>query len=67
MKSPTIAIVRDGKIQLIDSLSIPEGTRVLITPIFLDDEAENIDDWQDFALKNLNECYGKDEPEYPLE
>ncbi len=67
MKSACLAIVKDGKIQLIDSLYIPEGTTVLITPIVLDDDTENRDDWDYVSLKNLNECYGDNEPEYTLE
>jgi len=67
MKSAHLAIVKDGKIQLIDSLSIPEGTTVLITPIVLDEDTENRDDWDYVSLKNLNECYGNNEPEYTLE
>jgi hypothetical protein len=68
MQSSLLAIVKDGKIQLPDSLSIPEGTKVLIVPLPLNKEIEqNLEgrnDWDYFALQNLNQCYGKDEPEY---
>ena len=67
MISPQLAVVKNGKIELIDSLSIPEGTKVLITPIIVDNDPENQDDWEYFSLKNLNLCYGDDEPEYTLE
>jgi hypothetical protein len=67
MKTSHLAIVKDGKIQLIDSLSIPEGTKVLITPINLDNDSENQEDWDNFSLKNLNQCYSDNEPEYTLE
>ncbi|MFK0734306.1 MAG: glycosyl hydrolase family 31 [Gloeotrichia echinulata HAB0833] len=67
MISAYLAIVKDGKIELIDSLSIPEGTKVLITPILSDDDIENRPDWEYFSLKNLNHCYGENEPEYTLE
>ncbi|MBD1213290.1 MAG: glycosyl hydrolase family 31 [Dolichospermum sp.] len=67
MISPQLAVVKNGKIELIDSLSIPEGTKVLITPIIVDNDTENQDDWECFSLKNLNLCYGDDEPEYTLE
>ncbi|MDB9548077.1 hypothetical protein [Dolichospermum circinale] len=43
MISPQLAVVKNGKIELIDSLSIPEGTKVLITPIIVDNNAENQD------------------------
>ncbi len=67
MNSSNLAIVKDGKIQLISSLSIPEGTKVLITPILLDNDTESRKDWEYFYLNNLNQCYGDDEPEYTLE
>ena len=67
MISPQLAVVKNGKIELIDSLSIPEGTKVLITPIIVDNDRENQDDWEYFSKKNLNLCYGDDEPEYTLE
>jgi hypothetical protein len=67
MISSQLAIVKNGKIELIDSLSIPEGTKVLITPIIVDNDPENQDDWEYFSLKNLNLCYEDNEPEYTLE
>jgi hypothetical protein len=61
MKSAHLAVVKDGQIQLIDPLSFPEGTKVLISPL------DNIsDDWEYFSLQNLNQCYGDNEPEYSL-
>ncbi len=67
MISSQLAIVKNGKIELIDSLSIPEGTKVLITPIIVDNDIENQDDWEYFSLRNLNQCYGDNEPEYTIE
>lgn len=66
MISSQLAIVKNGKIELIDSLSIPEGTKVLITPIIVDNDIENQDDWEYFSLRNLNQCYGDNEPEYTI-
>ncbi|HEY9703792.1 MAG TPA: hypothetical protein V6C58_15190, partial [Allocoleopsis sp.] len=66
MTSAHLAIVKDGKIELIDSSFIPEGTRLLITPLVLDDDTENREDWEYFSLQNLNQCYGNNEPEYTL-
>lgn len=67
MKSAHLAIVKNGRIELIDNLSIPEGTKVLITQILLENEPENQEDWEYFSWQNLNQCYGENEPEYPLE
>ncbi|MGI8502246.1 MAG: glycosyl hydrolase family 31 [Hassallia sp.] len=62
-----LAIVKDGKIELLDPVSIPEGTKVFIIPIYLETDPEEKDNWEHFALKSLNQCYAKDEPEYTLE
>ena len=67
MISSQLAIVKNGKIELIDSLSIPEGTKVLITPIIVDNDIENQDDWEYFSLRNLTHCYGDLQPEYTIE
>jgi len=71
MQSSIFAIVQDGKIQLPNPSSIPEGTKVLIIPIPLNQDLENNldskDDWEYFALQNLNQCYGENEPEYTLD
>ena len=32
------AVVRDGRIELLDSVIIPEGTKLLVTPVFEDSE-----------------------------
>jgi len=61
-----LAIVKDGKIQLLEPVSIPEGTKVFIIPISLDDTEEK-ENWEYFSLKNLNQCYTENEPEYSLE
>ncbi len=62
-----LAIVKDGKIELLDSISIPEGTKVFIIPIYLETDTQERGNWEDFCLKNLNQCYGENEPEYTLE
>lgn len=62
-----LAIVKDGKIQLLEPLSIPEGTKLFIIPISLEDDAEERDNWSNFSLNSLNQCYGENEPEYTLE
>lgn len=62
-----LAIVKDGKIQLLEPVSIPEGTKVFIIPIYLETDAEETGNWEHFALNNLNQCYAENEPEYTLE
>ncbi|MTJ09850.1 MULTISPECIES: glycosyl hydrolase family 31 [unclassified Anabaena] len=68
MTSGYLAIVKDGKIELLDSVSIPEGTKVFIIPILPEDNnTEERENWESFSLNNLNQCYVENEPEYILE
>jgi hypothetical protein len=62
-----LAIVKDGKIQLLNSVSIPEGTKLFIIPIDLETDTQERSNWEDFSLNNLNQCYAENEPEYNLE
>ncbi|MBS3030239.1 MAG: glycosyl hydrolase family 31 [Dolichospermum sp. DET50] len=63
-----LAIVRNGKIELLDPLSIPEGTKVFIIPILAEENnPEETENWDNFSLNNLNKCYAENEPEYTLE
>lgn len=61
-----LATVKDGKIQLLDSVSIPEGTKVFIIPIVLDLDTEQRENWERFSLKKLNQYYAENELEYIL-
>ncbi|TAF03132.1 MAG: glycosyl hydrolase family 31 [Nostocales cyanobacterium] len=71
MISGHLAIVKDGKIELLSPVSIPEGTKVFIIPIIPvipeDKNTEETENWEKFSLKNLNQCYAENEPEYTLE
>ncbi|MBD2626438.1 glycosyl hydrolase family 31 [Trichormus variabilis] len=67
MTSGHLAIVKNGKIELVDPISIPEGTKVFIIPIVLEPDTEAREDWENFSLNNLNQCYSENEPEYTLE
>ncbi len=70
MTSPVIAIVKNGKIELLNPLSFPEGTQLLVTPIPSDSQLESIetkDEWSNLSLQGLNLAYDENEPEYTLE
>ena len=57
MTSPAIAIVKNGKIELLNPLSFPEGTQLLVTPISSDSELgtmETMDEWSNLSLQGLN-------------
>jgi hypothetical protein len=51
------AVIRDGKIELVDSIEIPEGTRVLVT-VLSDDEA---DFWLRVSQKALDAVWNNPE------
>ncbi|MBD2292319.1 glycosyl hydrolase family 31 [Anabaena sphaerica FACHB-251] len=67
MTSGHLAIVKNGKIELVDPVSIPEGTKVFIIPIVLEPDTEERENWENFSLNNLNQCYAENEPEYNIE
>jgi hypothetical protein len=56
------AVVKNGKIEALEPLILPEGTKLLIT-IASDEEAKV---WSDLALQELSRAYGNNEPEYAL-
>jgi hypothetical protein len=67
MTSGHLAIIKNGKIELLDPLSIPEGTKVFIIPILPEENnQEETENWDIFSLNNLNQCYADNEPEYTL-
>lgn len=65
MNNSVLAIIKNGKIELITNCSLPEGTKLLVTPISDHDELDN--NWHNLALKGLNDAYSEDEPEYNLD
>ncbi len=67
MSSKHLAIVKDSKIELLEPVSIPEGTKLIIIPMFLESDTEERESWGNWSLENFNQCYGEDEPEYTLE
>lgn len=67
MASKHLAIVKDGKIELLEPVSIPEGTKLIIVSMSLENDTEERESWGNWSLENLNRCYGEDEPEYTLE
>lgn len=56
----------DGKQILLDEpFQLEPNTRLMVT--VLSDFDEEHEDWGRLALQNLEQVYGHDEPEYPLE
>ena len=65
MNNSVLAIIKNGKIELITNCFLPEGTKLLITPISDYDESEK--NWHNLALKGLDDAYSEDEPDYGLD
>ena len=67
MSIPVFAIVKNGKIEPITPIDLPEGTSLLILPNPTTDEAtaEAIE-WAEFSINGLARAYSDDEPEYEI-
>ena len=68
------AIVRNGKIELLEPIDLPEGTQLTILvssrgyanaiEYDLGLEAWTQEEWTNLSLQGLNRAYGDDEPDY---
>ena len=50
------AVVREGRIELLDSIIIPEGTKLLVTPVF-----EDADFWMKSSESSLENIWNNSE------
>ena len=55
-----LAVVKNGKIESLDPIDLPEGTQLLIT---VDSDREG-EVWSGLSLQGLNRAYAEGEPEY---
>jgi hypothetical protein len=62
MSIPMLAVVRNGRIEPLQPIDLPEGTSVLITP---NPGAEELA-WSGLSLAGLARAYGDDEPDYDV-
>jgi hypothetical protein len=62
MSTPMLAIVRNGKIEPVQPIDLPEGTSLLITP----NPSPEALEWAELSLAGLARAYGNDEPEYDV-
>ena len=69
MPNQLLAIVKDGRIQTLDSIDLPEGTELIVTIVpvasALTDREESAE-WSSLSLNGLNRAYADDEPEYEI-
>lgn len=61
------AVIKNSKIELFDLVNIPEGTKLLVTPIPNNLNLKPSQEWNDITLSGLNQAYDEDEPEYSLD
>jgi hypothetical protein len=62
MTTQLLAIIKDGKIQTLDSIDLPEGTKLVVT---IDRDLEALD-WSGLSLSGLSRAYADNEPEYEI-
>jgi hypothetical protein len=60
MPTQLLAIVKDGRVQTLDQIDLPEGTELIVT---INRDLEKLA-WSNLSLKGLNRAYADDEPEY---
>jgi predicted DNA-binding antitoxin AbrB/MazE fold protein len=67
MTNTLLAIVKDGKIEPLSPLNIPEGTQISIT---IEDNLEMGEwteaEWMAFSQQGLSGAYSDDEPAYEI-
>lgn len=59
-----LAIIKQGKIEPLETINLPEGTKLLITPLSSSQTEDEAKDWYNLSAQGLNLAYGEDEPEY---
>lgn len=64
MPIPVVGVIKNGKIELLEPLNLPEGTKLLITLLSAENCLEKPQEWTNISLQGLERAYGKDEPEY---
>lgn len=57
-----LAIIKQGKIEPLEPINLPEGTKIVLTPLGLSEVEKN--DWYNLSAQGLNLAYGENEPEY---
>ncbi len=61
MSIPVLAIVKNGKIEPINPIDLPEGTRLVLLP------SPEALEWSGLSLAGLSHAYSSDdEPDYDL-
>lgn len=67
MNKQMLAIVKQGQVKLLEDINLPEGTKLLISPLVDSNDKSDESDWYNFSTQGLNQAYEDDEPEYTLD
>ncbi len=67
MNKQMLAIVKQGQVKLLEGINLPEGTKLLISPLVDGNNKDYESDWYNFSKQGLNQAYEEDEPEYTLD
>jgi hypothetical protein len=62
MSIPMLAVVRNGRIEPVQPIDLPEGTSLIIMP----NPSPEALEWSGLSLAGLANAYGDDEPEYDV-
>ncbi|MCY7337915.1 MAG: glycosyl hydrolase family 31 [Chamaesiphon sp.] len=68
MSTQLLAIVKNGRIEPIEPIDLPEGTQLIVTlnsSVETRQESEE-SEWYTLSLNGLNRAYSDDEPDYEL-
>ncbi len=64
MSLPVLAIVKNGKIEPINPIDLPEGTRLFL--LANPNPSTEALEWSGLSVAGLGYAYGDDEPDYDL-
>lgn len=67
MLNTFLAVIKDSKIELINLVNLPEGTKLLVTPLPNNLDFDPAQEWVNISLSGLSQAYNENEPEYSLE
>lgn len=68
MSTQLLAIIKNGRIEPIEPINLPEGTQLIVTlnsSVETHQESEE-SEWYALSLNGLNRAYSDDEPDYEL-
>jgi predicted DNA-binding antitoxin AbrB/MazE fold protein len=68
MFTQLLAIIRNGRIEPLETIDLPEGTQLIVTissPLEIAEDSE-LEDWYALSLKGLSRAYSDEDPSYEI-